>query len=661
MALDLKHSKHKQACDILCACCLKKVTTIKVLSGSIPDEGHSRALTPYICNLAVIRWQVTWEVGSTIFPNRICTNCRLTLMLTPQDVVCPRQLNSPSRQHTLLTTWIPGECSLCDTAFARGRKKKRKYTGCPKKIIQDTFVLICKNCGVESTRKESFEHKYTTKEAKVNLINLIENSKVSSLALASRIIRDNSNPGSSMMVPTEGRRIKIQVGSQAKPIISLTAEDILKQEADMRWSARQSAENVKMLRNHLKTQNVTVKFAGQNAVKKIVKVRTEDLITETIINGNKGSELNPILCDINTVYCNDVKCLARRISTFRKKVVDWVKIQGDHGQGSFKLSAQLTFSNSVNNLQILAVTQESGESIMTIKSIIELVKPEDLEDIGARVIYTGDLQFLQLLLCIKTGNASYPCPWCNWRMTGPLRDPVELSCEARNIERDVEKYIQLGELRSKSHLCHGQQNIPAKNIIKIDPRESLVPPVLHIKLGLINEKCTALEKIYGYEYVLTELYSKARVSKKRYQGGTLEGNECNRVVKTYVDINWDESHPLEQYKTLFEMYSNMSVQAFTIRKNLSEDDLINISVSITEYIMTWQNMAPILKLTEPLKLHTLIHVLEYCIKFKCTPANFSEQDGESLHRVFKKDLEHFKTQGNKALKAAVKKFNATNF
>ena len=105
----------------------------------------------------------------------------------------------------------------------------------------------------------------------------------------------------------------------------------------------------------------------------------------------------------------------------------------------------------------------------------------------------------------------------------------------------------------------------------------------------------------------------------------------------------------------------MSSQAFSIRKNLTEDDIINISISITEYIITWQSMAPELKLTEPLKLHVLTHVLEYCIMFKCTPANYGEQDGESLHRCFKKDLDHFKTQGNKALKATVKKFNAANF
>ena len=54
----------------------------------------------------------------------------------------------------------------------------------------------------------------------------------------------------------------------------------------------------------------------------------------------------------------------------------------------------------MNDLQILAVTKESGESILTIKNIIELVQPHILQDLGARLVYKGDLQFIQLLIGI---------------------------------------------------------------------------------------------------------------------------------------------------------------------------------------------------------------------------------------------------------------------
>ena len=247
----------------------------------------------------------------------------------------------------------------------------------------------------------------------------------------------------------------------------------------MRWRSRQSASNVKTLRTHLQNQNIKTKFSGKNAVQKLIKERTDELFGETLIKGNKGTELNPIMCDINVVYCKDIIALARKIFEYRGELSRHVKIQGNHGQFSLKLSVQFTFSNSVNDLQVLAVTNESGESIQTIKAIIELVKPHLLEDLGCNLFYAGDIKFIQLLIGIKTGFASYPCPWCNWRMTGQLRDPVADCSNKRNIANNVENYIKLGKNRSKSHLCHGQQGIPVFNF---DPSEQIVPPILHIKL-----------------------------------------------------------------------------------------------------------------------------------------------------------------------------------
>ena len=105
----------------------------------------------------------------------------------------------------------------------------------------------------------------------------------------------------------------------------------------------------------------------------------------------------------------------------------------------------------------------------------------------------------------------------------------------------------------------------------------------------------------------------------------------------------------------------MSSLAFSIRKYLTESDLVNISIAIVEYIFTWQSIAPDLKLSEPLKLHILLHVLEFCDRYKCTTASYSEQDGESLHRCFRKVLDRTKGQGKKSLEVAVKRFNASNF
>ena len=67
--------------------------------------------------------------------------------------------------------------------------------------------------------------------------------------------------------------------------------------------------------------------------------------------------------------------------------------------------------------------------------------------------------------------------------------------------------------------------------------------------------------------------------------------------------------------------------------------------------MIWQlfEVRHLPQLTEPLKLHVIaVHVLEFCDTFRCTPAAFGEQDGESLHRMFWEVFDSVRAQGDKA-------------
>ena len=87
MSSNLEFLVHERACNLTCAGCLTKVNIIRSGNSSerSPDIADSRPLTPYICNIALIRYEETWEVSSSMFPNRICTNCRLVLTNHPQD------------------------------------------------------------------------------------------------------------------------------------------------------------------------------------------------------------------------------------------------------------------------------------------------------------------------------------------------------------------------------------------------------------------------------------------------------------------------------------------------------------------------------------------------------------------------------------------------
>ena len=86
----------------------------------------------------------------------------------------------------------------------------------------------------------------------------------------------------------------------------------------------------------------------------------------------------------------------------------------------------------------------------------KIVNPDALQqNLGMTILRTEDLQYLQLSIGIKNGNASYPCPFCNWHMIGENRDALDSICTSRDIKKDIDFFCRLGPRRDISHLCHG--------------------------------------------------------------------------------------------------------------------------------------------------------------------------------------------------------------
>ena len=222
----------------------------------------------------------------------------------------------------------------------------------------------------------------------------------------------------------------------SKPVIKINECDLNVHQSVSRLSSRQMHKQNLLWKANLKDQGFKVKMAGQRKIDMLRKDLLDDLYDAKEVWANIGSEKAPISKKIRVVYCNNICELARCISHHRETELDVCKLQGDHGQGSLKLSIQFTFSNSVSKLIILAITEESKESILTLKVLEELVNPQSLVDtLSIKLLRTGDLQYLQLSIGIKTGNATFPCPFCYWRMTGINRDAVDTACEPRNTSK----------------------------------------------------------------------------------------------------------------------------------------------------------------------------------------------------------------------------------
>lgn len=153
-----KLTLHSTACQLTCAACLKRVSCVKNATGErVPDRDGSRRITAYLSDLALIRWQVSWDYTQTpatcVDPMRICTSCRLALLTGRNRPLV--KLRRPMRCHSQ-HVWRRGECTICDAAFSAGRVKKSQRgrpsltssTDAPK----PGFVTICSQCFAEKTR-----------------------------------------------------------------------------------------------------------------------------------------------------------------------------------------------------------------------------------------------------------------------------------------------------------------------------------------------------------------------------------------------------------------------------------------------------------------------------------------------------------------------------
>ena len=159
-------------------------------------------------------------------------------------------------------------------------------------------------------------------------------------------------------------------------------------------------------------------------------------------------------------------------------------------------------------------------------------------------------------------------------------------------------------------------------------------------------------------------YRVAHVTKSPYHGGSFEGNECRRLVTAGNAADWSGCGTLLSYRAraLFVALDTLYKVVFSVRLQLTDDDVEEVALVVQEFVDLWTSLAPTLQLGSPLKLHVLaVHVPEFCSLYRCTPAAYGEQDGESAHRRFASLMDVFLNLGERALAHTVKVFNASRF
>ena len=206
------------------------------------------------------------------------------------------------------------------------------------------------------------------------------------------------------------------------------------------------------LRSKFRLQKVIFNIASTTKCKKVLDSRCEGLFSSFTGQLNTGTDKTPKQSEVFIVYASNIALLVRR-SLKSRGVNDLpiaVKLGLDHGQGKLLCTLNLNFSNSVDQLLVVAVSLEAKENRSCLTKILELLKIEEyistLGDRGKGFI-AGDVKFLQLVAGILGGNANFPCYDCGWHAK---KDSFELLGPDRNPIRDLEQYRRFND-RARDH------------------------------------------------------------------------------------------------------------------------------------------------------------------------------------------------------------------
>lgn len=180
----------------------------------------------------------------------------------------------------------------------------------------------------------------------------------------------------------------------------------------------------------------------------------------------------------------------------------WVKVGGDHGGGSFKLSLQIAnvqSPNSKHNTFMICMThaKDSGynirEILCTYRKQIDALKKVTWKGKQVRVFMFGDYDFLGNVYGLSGAAGTYPCLWCYTNKSNMQKShkgqPHIQNRYRRGIKRDYRAYKRDGKDKKKAAKHH---NVIRGPVFQIE-LDHVCPPYLHIVLGIVKKHHSLLE------------------------------------------------------------------------------------------------------------------------------------------------------------------------
>ena len=535
-----------------------------------------------------------YKADSLHSPCGICVDCRIRLM---------EYANKKTKRKLMIPVGFvlgqisvediegkPCSCHICFLAGLKGGSLKAYISSLSRsdEVEQEADIRRCNFCFEAIIGSQSASHTCGGKTA------ILENLKKAltpktGTQLALEILKDKVEQGGESVLQLQshrgGKPTEVTVGKQKTSHVSVL-----------------TSENAKVMqeRNNL-TQTQLADYRCLNGRQSVEPYIVENMLaSKKELEGFFSAELvnffakipdNPVEYDLDPqpmVYCHNLEGLLCHIASERKvEVTDLLKLIGlDRGQGHVQLtlqphqesdtlpqdvkiprrrrrrsdglSRQDKAAFGVNNLIILAASPAKSENYLNLDIFLEKTQ---LKEVCFK--FCGDLKVFNEITGIQTCTSTFPCYACEARRDPKTGNWVGVPAQLRTYARNEANHNQwlaggggvmggLGGLK----LLKNHKNVSSLPLLgKCEPEKPLlqilVPPALHIKLGVVNDALEQLDKRWeGLEPWLGE----RGITYVPYHGCVLEGKECSQVLDDVDSLEEslpDNLKPVSSYLRAF--------------------------------------------------------------------------------------------------------------
>ena len=265
-------------------------------------------------------------------------------------------------------------------------------------------------------------------------------------------------------------------------------------------------------------QACNIAFEGEEAQRKeekeiqaVIHVENHQLFfnCETVVS---GKELKSTPC----VYVTDLdKFVTDTLDTFEAQHLltwhdnaipedqIWIKVGGDHGGGSFKMSLQIANVQSPNSkhntfMICMANAKDSRynlrEILCTYRKEIDALENLTWKGKKIKLFMFGNYDFLCNVYGLSGAAGTFPCVWCyttkSKMQKSHTSQPQVLDRHRRGIKRNYCAFKRDGKDKKKAANYHNVISCPVFQM----ELDRVCPPYLHIVLGIVKKHHALLEE-----------------------------------------------------------------------------------------------------------------------------------------------------------------------